>query len=112
MNAKYYIYRNLRTGGFSIRYKGKVIERNDTITAENIVFRVSEKGWRRVIKEKQKNVHAYIVCDKYFLDADKVDGCKIVSYNPYIAPNFVCDGLGITQAEKVICKNGKCYLVE
>ena len=61
MSAKYYIYRNLHTKGFSMRYKGKVIQRPFCFRAYNVSFKVNEKGRQRVIKERQKNVHTFIV---------------------------------------------------
>ena len=79
MNAKYYIYRNLRTGGFSVRHRGLVIDRLNTFVAEDVEFKVNEKGRQQVIKDHQKNVHAFVVADKYkakkypFLIKNEVD---------------------------------------
>ena len=111
--AKYYIYRNLRTGGFSVKRRGRVVDRQQSLTAEHITFKVNEIGRQRVIKEKQKNVHAYIVCDKYYLyDRTEVDKLKIITYNPYKSSSFTVDSKEIATAEKVICRNGKCYLLK
>ena len=111
--AKYYIYRNLRTGGFSVRYRGRVIDRLYTFSAIGVEFKVSELGRQRVIKECQKNVHAFVVADKYKAKkypAIKVDNLEQVTYNPYTAAHFVCNGIKIGIAEELIFQNGKCFL--
>jgi hypothetical protein len=112
--AKYYIYRNLHTGGFSIKHRGLVIARDNFFIAENVTFKVNEIGRQRVIREKRKNVHAYTVSDKYTFasNTESVDTLKIITYNPYTSSNFVCEGKNITSAEKVLFKGGHCYLLE
>jgi hypothetical protein len=114
--AKYYIYRNLHTGGFSIKLRGRVIDRDNFFLAENVVFKVNEAGRQRVIKDRKKNVHAYSVCDKYTFaankDADKVDKLKVVTYNPYASKHFMCAGKPIEKADKILFYQGKCYLYE
>jgi hypothetical protein len=71
----------------------------------DVTFKVSEAGRQRVIKEKRKNVHAYI-CGKLLL-CTKVDNdtlfnnldfhfdmleSTVVSYNPYKHKDFRTDG--------------------
>lgn len=113
--AKYYIYRNLHTGGFSVKRKGRVVDRisEHSLSAEDVTFKVNEAGRQRVIKDKKKNVHAFIVCDKYILyGRETVDNARIITYNPYMTSSFTCDGRAITNAAKVILRDGKCYLIE
>ena len=113
--AKFYIYRNLHTGGFSVKYRGKVVDRLFTITAEGVTFKVNQLGRMRVIREKRKNVHAYVVCDKYYpyvYGTEEVDKLGRISYNPYKLGDFTVDGKVITSAEKVLLQNGVCYLAE
>lgn len=114
--AKYYIYRNLHTGGFSVRYRGRVIAHDDYFIGRNVEFRVSESGRQRVIKEKKKNVHAYSACDKYTFagsnDYRLVDTLDRVSYNPYVAGHFTCNGKKIVRAQSVLFYRGVCYLLE
>jgi hypothetical protein len=116
MQAKFYIYRNLHTGGFSIKKRGLVVDRDNFFIAENVAFKVNEMGRRRVILDKKKNVHAYCVSDKYsyckFGSMKKIDSLPVITYNPYIAANFNCNGYLINNASKVLFKNGKCYLLE
>jgi hypothetical protein len=110
--AKFYIYRNLHTGGFSIKLRGRVVDRDNWFIAENVTFKVNEIGRQRVIREKSKNVHAYVVCDKYtFPGKVDVDKLKIITYNPYTNKQFVCDGKEINSADEVLFKDGKCYLL-
>lgn len=110
--AKYYIYRNLHTGGFSIRHRGLVIERADDIVAENVTFKVNDGGRQRVIREKSKNVHAFVVCDKYKLTVNNNADLKVITYNPYKLSTFTCEDQPIASANKVALSKGKCYLVE
>lgn len=64
MAAKFYIYRNLHVKGhFSIRYKGKVVDHCKSMYANNVQFKVNEKGHQKAIKEKVRNVHAFAIAD-------------------------------------------------
>lgn len=116
MKPRYYIYRNLRTGGFSVRYCGRVIDRLHTFTAEGVEFRVNEKGRQKVIKDRQKNVHAFVVADKYtvekypILTVDEVDRMIRITYNPYTDTQFKCHGFNFYSARKIIFQNGRCFL--
>ena len=108
MSARYEIYRNLRTGGFSLRHRGKVIERAAAFHVERPYFRVSAAGRSRVLRERRKNVHAY-VCSDERPEALDVDGpfdagllsfvldegpqeFGTASYDPYKAGFFVLEG--------------------
>lgn len=90
--ARYYIYRNLNGGEtFSVKYRGIVIARLDTIHAINVEFKVSTAGRSRCLKNKERNVHAYAVAEKYrdnFV-CFKGDTMKEVKYNPYVNDSFV-----------------------
>lgn len=111
--AKYYIYRNLRTGGFSIRHRGLVIDHQDHFTARSVKFRVLESGRQRVIQEQRKNVHAFVIADSYSVkQKPKVDTAMKVSYNPYTQQHFCYKGKEIHQARSVIFKNGSCFIKE
>jgi hypothetical protein len=116
--AKYYIYRNLRTGGFSVRYRGRVIERLHTFSATNVEFKVNESARQRVIKENQKNVHAFVICDNYTvklypaLSFPQVAGLHKISYNPYTDTTFMCNGRKINKAQEIVFQNGRCFLIK
>jgi hypothetical protein len=116
--AKFYIYRNLHTGDFSIRHNGRVIEHAKNIIALDCQFKVNEKGRLRVIKEKQKNVHAFVVCDAYLSGNDNPDLKNVfhdlenklehITYNPYLNNSFIMYGETIEKANTVFLSHGKC----
>jgi hypothetical protein len=113
--AKYYIYRNLRTGGFSVRYRGRVVDRLHIFTAMNVEFKVNELGRQRVIKEKQKNVHAFVVAGRYKGLINKeyeLDKLVKVTYNPYIDTQFKYRASNIYNAKEVVFKDGRCFLAK
>jgi len=90
MNAKYYMYRNLHTNTFSIKYKGLVIEHPTIVIMKDVKFKVSENGRQNVLKEKRKNVHATVVANEYKI-VDDINITKLteVYYNPYTTPTFI-----------------------
>ena len=113
MQAKYYIYRNLRTGGFSVKYRGIVIDHSDSLIASNVEFRVSESGRQRVIYEKRKNVHAYAAAESYRkVQQVKVDKLEKITYNPYLDKKFKICSREINTANKIVFKQGSCYFKE
>lgn len=116
MAAKHYIYRNLRTGGFSVRHRGLVADRfhpDDTSAAFGVSFKVNELGRQRVLHERQKNVHAFVVAEGYATCLPAQDEGKYpeIKYNPYTRDCFTIYGAKIETAEIVLFARGKCYLV-
>lgn len=100
--AGYFCYFNLHKKCFSVKYKGKVIKHLDQFWGVGCEFRVSEPGRQRVIKNKRKAVHAYVVCDvidQTFIDTG--DETAKVRYNPYEGPHFMSDGQPIHFARVV-----------
>ena len=89
------VYYNLHKKCLSIRHKGKVIEHAREVTLTDAKFHVSEKGRQRVLKEKRKNVHAYVSGKLkesfWFLQSPKYiwTAKQRVTYNPYKYKNFV-----------------------
>ena len=87
------VYKNLhksRAAGkniYSVRDKksGLVISHVKEIVLKNVIFKVSEAGRQRVLREKKKNVHSWAegkICKNHFFL-----GCKIY-YNPYKVDQF------------------------
>ncbi|OBX64310.1 hypothetical protein A9299_09900 [Moraxella osloensis] len=77
------VYKNLHNGMFSIQQEGKIIGHAKNVCLKNVSFKVSETGRQRVIKEKQKNVHAFVIGEVVdFIQTDHLNGRQI-SYNPY-----------------------------
>jgi hypothetical protein len=108
MKAKFFIYWNIHKECFSVRYRGKVIGHYTAILAKNATFSVSQKCRERVLREKSKNVHAFVVANEIFTGFDafsayeeKVDSVE-VKYNPYKYSTFVdSNGDKITKANAV-----------
>jgi len=89
------VYYNLHKKCLSIRYKGKVIEHAREVTLTDARFHVQPAGRERVLREKRKNVHAYVSgklkgsfwhtqAPAYVWTAE-----KRVTYNPYKNKTFV-----------------------
>ena len=112
MAAKFYIYRNLHLENtFSIRHRGRVIDRLQGFLAHNVTFKVNEAGRQRVLTERRKNVHAFVVAESYEpLDMMSL-GLNRVSYNPYRGPTFTLHGEPIHKAKTVLFSDGHCHLV-
>lgn len=86
------VYRNLRNGLLSIKQNGVVVGHTDSLVLENIKFIVKESGRQRVLREQQKNVHAYVsghilVSGNVKEDAGLVEEITVV-YNPYKMDKF------------------------
>lgn len=86
-----YIYFNLHKKTFSIRHKGKVVAHTDSVRVSDPNFKVYESGRQRVINEKRKNVHAFIVAPIASIRGEKgnIDGWDAITYNPYRDATFV-----------------------
>jgi len=106
------VYRNLRYRHktiWSVRSKKSrlVVARLTVVAVKAAQFKVSEKGRSRVLKEKRKNVHAFVegswIRDKNSLDnllmLKKQGKMKQVSYNPYKGGNFVEKSTGKAVAD-------------
>lgn len=115
--ARFYIYRNLTKKCFSIKHRGKVVGYADSILIKNPVFKVNEKGRQRVIKEKQKNVHAYVTCfesDMKVLEDTPLNTqefSKEITYNPYYLDAFkYAEGnKALGHVESVLMHDGRIY---
>lgn len=90
-----WIYRNLRPGksmndrAFSVMQDGLVVGHSDYIRVKDAKFVVREGGRQRVLREKRKNVHAFVVGTVI----DPMTRCPgrwhPVRYNPYVVHTFV-----------------------
>jgi hypothetical protein len=92
------IYYNFHKKLFSVQEKvngsWKVVEHTKDIYLHNATFKVSESGRQRVLKEKRKNVHAFIVGERWPFIPKSFVYRDEVSYNPYTGPNFMVKSLG------------------
>ena len=91
--TKVKVYFNLHKKTFSVVamegfHKGRVICRCDDLSLQDVTFKVSEAGRQRVLREKRKNVHAFVVGT--LCNSIEIQG-KIfseISYNPYFLGSF------------------------
>lgn len=107
-SQKVMVYKNLHNGLFSVRQNRLVVAHVHSVILNDVSFKISESGRKRVITEKKKNVHAFIVG---FIEA--VNSCRItggkaaITYNPYKFKSFVYkDGnheVYPTLSQKVYC---------
>lgn len=81
------VYFNLHQHVFSIVAKGLVVGYADELALTDGYTRVSEKGRQRVIKEKRKNVHAYVHGIVSMPHNKPLE--TSLYYNPYEVPQFV-----------------------
>ena len=95
------VYFNLTKKLYSIKHKGKVIGHAKSVSMRDVQFRVLAGGRNRVLRDKQKNVHAYargevLSCNGETINIDgpeidinhaKTNG-KRVTYCPYRSDKF------------------------
>lgn len=89
------VYRNLHNGLFSVHDGQHVIAHIPEIHLTDVKFHVNEGGRQRVIKEKRKNVHAFVIGT--VAQQPHPDPGQHVTYNPYMHPaeqkgSFVLSG--------------------
>lgn len=90
-----HVYRNLHRKCLSVKSAetGVIIAYVQTIALADARFRVSEAGRERVIKERRKNVHAWIE-GTWLRDhrTPSIKGCRRVFYDPYRIGAFIEQG--------------------
>lgn len=70
------------------------------LTLQDVTFKVSEAGRQRVIREKRKNVHAFAIGTLIEPLQSGFEATLVpVSYNPYKAGTFMCEGKAVTKCE-------------
>ena len=113
--TKVVVYRNLHKKCWSIkdRKTGLVIEHRDMVHLISCLFKVSQKGRERVLREKCKNVHAGVwgtLSDA----APCFDNWIQVRYNPYHCGAFVdVNASMVTAASEVyLTSDGKVFAKE
>ena len=125
MGKRFKIYRNLHRQSFSIQgylkeKKGyRVVDRADCAVMENVMFKVMQTGRERVVKEKRKNVHAFVMplsykhLSKRASSKQNTEELREIYYNPYKYNSFVYkdteESLEGKIVNKVLLKNNKVY---
>lgn len=138
------VYKNLRQDCWSVRSRekgpnyGKVIARMQQLILCNVHFKVSEPGRQRVLKSRQKNVHA-VARGEWYHDGGPIGyraipgvpnlnifhresgegrervqpngGWKEIRYNPYQNSLFQMDGEDVHVAKAVVfTPQGETYI--
>lgn len=85
------VYRNLHKNTYSITQEGRVVAHGADFTLRDCSFQVQEAGRQRVLRTKQKNVHAFV---KGFIEYselyNRVKQAKPnLRYNPYESDGFM-----------------------
>ena len=119
MDKPYRIYRNLHKGNFSIQShvqeKGgyRVTDRATSAILQNCTFKVYENGRQKVLKEKRKNVHAYVESKSYKHIQGEIDvsNLKEIYYNPYEYDSFVYKDTkkAVVSLTRILVYNNKLY---
>lgn len=100
------VYFNSHKKLWSIKIKNKPVIHKKEIYLKNISFKVYEKGRMKVLKEKRKNVHAFVcgeVTSKF-----KADNMKKAYYNPYKTETFVSGEIPVFTAQRAALKIVDC----
>jgi len=115
------IYRNLHNGLISIKSasSGLVLGHAQSVDVAWADFVVNEAGRQRVLRDKQKNVHAYVKglllntsgfkpykgrsIGPVYGALDTIHKVTVVSYNPYKAPHFVIKGTSDKVSKASLC---------
>ena len=112
---KYFVYYNLHKHVFSLKNHTtkKVEKRSNIVLMQDCVFKVSEKGRQRVLREKIKNVHAGVLGELVSTESEVDDTSSFVelTYNPYLYNSFVVkeNGKPVLSAKKVYLINKRIF---
>jgi len=97
------VYFNLHKRLFSVTQKNErnnwvVVAHVREIELKKVKFKVSEAGRQRVLREKRKNVHAFL---EGFCFNGLANGFRPrrITYNPYKSDSFTCPYMGIERVE-------------
>jgi len=116
---KFRIYRNLHKGNFSIqsyiqeKSGYRVTDRVTSAIIEDCSFRVYESGRQKVLRERKKNVHAYVESKSYRHIQGEVDVTNLreIYYNPYNHEYFIYKDTGeeVKEVRKILTYKNKLY---
>jgi hypothetical protein len=107
------VYYNLHKKRLSVQEKvngvWKVMRHVDAIHLKNVSFKVSEAGRQRVLQQKRKNVHAFIIGEPTNELDPTQHQYQIVGYNPYLKERFFDGTKYVDKADGVIINNRLVY---
>jgi hypothetical protein len=114
INQRVKVYRNLRKKLFSVLDKKtrRLITYKESLALVNVEFKVSKAGQKKVRKNMQKNVHAYVIGDYIGQINNYPTNYELVYYNPYTTDTFITlnDRKPIFNVNKCFLINGMCYI--
>ena len=88
LNKDVEVYYNLHKKCLSVRKRGLVVDHVNSILLKNARFVVQPAGRKRVLKEKRKNVHAFVRGERVAVAS--FDGkSERITYNPYKYKSFI-----------------------
>jgi len=109
---KVMVYYNLHKHTFSISRNGRVIAHADYVKLTDVEFRVRQGGREKVVREKSKNVHSFVIgtledyCKYPCENLPSEPNSNIVTYNPYKYNSYV-----IKDTEEPIYRAGEVELI-
>jgi hypothetical protein len=95
IGKKVMVYYNLHKHTFSVTYKDRLISHSDYVKLSDVEFRVRQGGRDRVLKDKKKNVHSFVIgtlmdyCKYPCENLPSEPNNNIVTYNPYKYNSYV-----------------------
>ena len=98
------LYRNLREKCWSIMQDGLVKAHCDRAWLSNCHFHVNENGRQKVLRQRKKYVHAYVIGHMFGwpIDSREWPEREAITYNPFKGPDFVTlDGQPVKKAKYV-----------
>lgn len=109
---KVMVYYNLHKHTFSVSRNGRVIAHADYVKLSDVEFRVRQGGREKVVREKSKNVHSFVIgtlmdyCKYPCEDLPSKPNSIIVTYNPYKYNSYV-----IKDTEEPIYNAGEVEMI-
>jgi hypothetical protein len=109
---KVMVYYNLHKHTFSISRNGRVIAHADYVKLTDVEFRVRQGGREKVVREKSKNVHSFVIgtlenyCKFPCENLPSEPNSNIVTYNPYKYNSYV-----MKDTEEPIYRAGEVELI-
>ena len=92
-----FVYKNLHNKMYSVKQCGLVVAHAERICISRPEFIVRQSGRKRVLKEKRKNVHAFIKGiysgSVFGTTAERNDLPMKIEYDPYKYNSFMCTNL-------------------
>lgn len=117
-NMKVAVYFNLTKNIFSVQSRekesyGRVIDHVESVVLKAPKFVVRQSGRNKVIKDQQKNVHAFVVGTVSETGVERDSSMpvlleEVITYNPYKSGSFVKleTGSAVNSAEFAILRMG------